>query len=326
MPFRIRVSLAILLSLLSLLAIGPLITPVRPLQNTVSAESLADSDSQFLGLDTLKLHYKTAGSPGADVAFVLVHGFGSSLYTWHKLMPELATRGFVIAFDRPAFGLTERPLKGQWTGDSPYSQTAQLEQMRELMKALKLKQAVLVGHSSGGALITEFALRYPEQSLAMILLDPAIYITGGPPAWSRFLLQTPQMNRVGPLLMRQFAGEPGTNFLKAAWSKPEKLDDEALAAYQKPLSIDNWDKALWEFSKASQAPNFLKKLGEISIPALVLAGEDDSIVRPELSKRLADELANASFFSFSHCGHVPQEECPQDVMAAITPWLDKTLR
>lgn len=325
MPFRIKISLAILLSLLTLVIVGPLITTVRPLENTVEAQSLADTDSQFIDLPGLKVHYKTAGDPAAKHTFILMHGFGSSLYSWHNLMPVLAEQGYVIAFDRIAFGLTERPLKGTWKGESPYSDKAQREQLLEFMDALGISKAVFVGHSSGAALAAEFALEHPEKVEALVLFDPAVFRTGGAPAWSRFLLNTPQMNRIGPLLMRQFGGEPGINFLKAAWNDPAKLTDADMAAYQKPLTINDWDKALWELSKANQNTNLAKSLAQLQQPVLVLAGEEDKVVPLEFSQRLADELGNAEFKTFANCGHVPQEECSEEVVPEVLSWLAKTL-
>ena len=325
MPFRIKISLAVLLSLLTLLIIGTLITTVRPLENTVDSESLADADSQFIDLRDLKVHYKTAGDPNSETSFILLHGFGSSLYTWHELMPVLAERAYVVAFDRIAFGLTERPLKEDWTGKSPYSQAAQREQLLELMNALGIDKAVLIGHSSGAALAAEFALERPEKVEALLLFDPAVYRTGGAPAWTKFLLNTPQMNRIGPLLMRQFGGEPGLNFLKAAWADPDKLTDADMAAYQRPLSIHDWDKALWELSKANQNSNLAKRLAELRPPVLILSGEEDKVVPLELSQRLAADLDTATLISFERCGHVPQEECPEERIPELLERLDKTL-
>ncbi|MCA9836138.1 MAG: alpha/beta hydrolase [Trueperaceae bacterium] len=325
MPFRIKVSLAVLLSLLTLLFVGPLITTVPPLENTVSAVSLADADSKFIDLGDLNVHYKTAGDPAADHVFILIHGFGSSLYTWHKLMPALAEQGYVLAFDRIAFGLTERPMRGDWTGESPYSDGAQREQLVELMTALGIDKAVLLGHSSGGALAAEFALEYPDKVEALVLFDPAVFRTGGAPAWSRFLLHTPQLNRIGPLIMRQFGGEPGQNFLKSAWYDPEKLSDDDRAAYQETLSVHDWDKALWELSKANQNTNLSKQLGAIEQPVLLISGEEDKVVPLDYTQRLADELGQAELETFSACGHIPQEECPDRVIPAVLAWLNTTL-
>lgn len=321
MPFRIRISLAILLGLFSLLFVGPFITPVRPLTDTLPIEDLIDADSQFIELNDLKVHYKTAGDPDSELKFVLLHGFGASTYTWHKLMPELAKIGFVVAFDRPAFGFTERPLKDDWT-ENPYTPEAQRDLTLKLMDALSMEQAILVGHSSGSAVALEVALEKSARVSALVLLDATIYDGGGVPAGLRFIMYTPQMTRIGPLLMRQFDAKPGKDFLKNAWHAPENITDETFFAYQKPRQVNDWDKALWEFSKASRNQNLPARLTDVKQPSLVMTGADDSLVPARFSEQLAQDLAAAEFVEFPDCGHMPQEECPQAVMQSLLAWLE----
>lgn len=324
MPFRIKVSIVILCSLLGLLLIGPLIVPIAPLADTVPERELAQDDSRFVEVGGLELHYLSAGEAVAgQPVFVLLHGFGSSSESWRRVMPRLAEFGRVVAFDRPAFGLSERPMPGEWRGRNPYTPEAQLELTLALMDALGLEKAILVGNSSGGALAAQLALEHPERVAGLVLVDAAVYRGGGAPAWSRFLLNTPQLNRIGPLLMRQLSGESGQSFLEAAWSDPSRIDEATRAAYQRPLRAENWDRALWELSKASREPELAPYLAEIEQPALVMTGAEDRIVPPELSQRLADELPNAVLASFEDCGHLPQEECPEPFMLALENWLEQ---
>ena len=129
------VGLGIVVILLIALLVGPLFVPVPPLTGTVEAATLVDADSRFvdlpLGSDTLSVHYKEAGDPGRSL--VLLHGFGASLFSWREVMAPLAATNQVIAFDRPAFGLTERPLRetwgtvSDWAAGIPYSAEAQAD-------------------------------------------------------------------------------------------------------------------------------------------------------------------------------------------------------
>ena len=97
MPFRIKVSLAALVFVLTLLLVGPLVVPIPPLSDTVPAAQLADPDSRFIKVDGLSVHYKTSSLTPPDDAptFVLLHGFGSSIYTWHKVMDTVRRFGAV---------------------------------------------------------------------------------------------------------------------------------------------------------------------------------------------------------------------------------------
>ena len=306
----------LLAAFILILAVGPFLIPVPPLENTVSVEELTDADSKFVEVNGVDVHYKTWGE--GEPTFILLHGFGASLFSWREVTEPLSKFGTVIAYDRPAFGLTERPL--EWEGESPYGPQAQVDIVVGLMDKLNIEKAILVGNSAGGTISMQVALQHPERVEALILVDAAVYAGGGAPAWSKFILKTPQMNHVGPLIARQLQAQ-GTEFLKTAFHDPTKITPEIFAGYQKPLQIENWDKALWQLTIASEESGLADRVNEISMPALVITGDDDRIVPTEQSLRLADELPNAELKVIAQSGHLPHEETPVEFMQAVTDFL-----
>ena len=70
-----------LLILLLILLVGPFLVPVPPVPVTVPAQQLADSDSHFIQINGLNVHYKLMGQ--GQPVFILLHGFGASLFSWH---------------------------------------------------------------------------------------------------------------------------------------------------------------------------------------------------------------------------------------------------
>lgn len=312
-----RIAGIIFMITLAIPLIGPFLIPVLPLENTVSAESLADADSQFIEVNGLNIHYKKYGS--GEPVFILLHGFGASLFSWREVTEPLAELGTVIAYDRPAFGLTERPM--EWEGESPYSQEVQIQLVIGLMDALGVEKAILVGNSAGGTISMLTALQYPERVESLILVDPAVYAGGGAPAWSRSLLKTPQMNRVGPLIARQIQTR-GPELVELAWHDPSKITPDVMEGYQKPLRVENWDKALWYLTVSSRESGLAERLEELTLPILVITGDDDRIVPTEQSVRLAGELPNASLVVIPQSGHVPHEETPAEFMQAVIQFLE----
>ena len=312
-----RIAGAFLGVLLIIVLVGPFLIPVPPLENTVPAETLADEDSLFIEVNGVKVHYKTYGQ--GEPVFVLLHGFGASLFSWREVTAPLAEMGTVIAYDRPAFGLTERPL--DWEGESPYSQDAQVELVIGLMDALGVEQAILVGNSAGGTISMLTALKYPQRVQSLILVDPAVYAGGGAPGWIRPLLGTPQMRHLGPLVARQIQTR-GPELVELAWHDPTRLTSEIMEGYQKPLRVDNWDKALWELTVSSRESGLAERLSEFDLPVLVITGDDDRIVPTEQSLQLAKEIPNAQLVVIPQCGHVPHEECPDVFMQAVTDFLE----
>jgi pimeloyl-ACP methyl ester carboxylesterase len=322
--------LILLAVVLLLLLVGPFLVPIPPLQGTVPTEQLADPDSRFVDVNGLKVHYKIAGQ-GKPV-LVLLHGFLASLFSWREVMAPLAQRGTVIAFDRPAFGLTERPMPGEWQGENPYASEYQAKLTVGLLDALGVDKAILVGNSAGGSVSVLTTLRYPERVQALVLVDAAIYSGGSgrftePPAAAgpsllRPLFQTPQMRRLGPLFVRSIT-QWGEDFGRSAWHDPSRLTPQIWEGYKKPLQAQDWDRALWEFTASSQPLHLAELLGQIRLPALVITGDDDRIVPTAQSVRLAGELPNASLQIIANCGHVPHEECPEPFLQAVNDFLDK---
>lgn len=298
--------------------VGPLVIPFPPLLEPVSVTELADPDGQFIEVNGIQVHYKIAGT--GEPVMILLHGFGASTYTWHKVMATLADRGTVIAFDRPAFGLTERPLPGSWTDENPYTSDFSANLTIGLMDQLGVDKAFLVGHSAGAGIAVQTALAHPKRVSGLVLVDPALSGRPGMPDW---LENTPQMKRLGPFLARSLSGKEGDAFLEASWYDFSKFTEADREAYRKPLRVADWDVALWEFTKANQTTDLSSQLGEIQVPVLVIHGKDDRIIPITEGERIAEALPDAQFEVVLACGHLPQEECPDAFLIAIENYLQQ---
>ncbi|MEW6180884.1 MAG: alpha/beta hydrolase [Chloroflexota bacterium] len=316
-PLRL-IGIFMLVGLL-VITIGPLVIPIPPLPDPLPLSAVVDEDSRFIEVNGIDVHYKQYGS--GEPVMILLHGFGASTFSWREVMKPLSEYGTVIAFDQPAFGLTERPMPGEWEGESPYTLNSQINLLIGLMDRLNVEKAVLIGNSAGGTVAAAAALAHPQRVPALVLVDAAIYAGGGAPAWIRPLLKTPQFDRLGPWFARSIAGEQGDAFLRAAWHDPSKITDEIIAGYREPLRVANWDRALWELTKVSGESQLVERLDELNLPVLVITGDDDRIVPTAESLRLANDLPNARLAVLENCGHVPQEECPRPFLKAVVDFL-----
>jgi pimeloyl-ACP methyl ester carboxylesterase len=301
--------------------LGPFLVPITPLAGLHPPEFLADSDSQFIEINGLTVHYKKFGQ--GEPVFIFLHGFGASLYSWNSVMQPLSMSGTVIVFDRPAFGLTERPLI--WKGANPYTPQAQVELVTGLMDSFDIKQAILVGNSAGGTIAMQFALAHKERIKALILVDPAVYNGGGAPSWLRPLFSSAQMHHLGPLVARQLKSR-GDEFLNLAWHDPSRIPPLTRDLYKKSFLVENWDKALWELTIVSQPADLQNQIDKLTLPVLVITGDDDRIVPTRESLRLAEELPNASLVVIQQAGHLPHEEQPVVFVDAVNTYVNSLLR
>ncbi len=305
--------------LLAAAIILPLVVPIPPAGDTHPARDLAFPDSQFIEVNGLEVHVQQSGNGGLPL--VLLHGFGASTFSWHEVLGPLAVDRLVVAFDRPGFGLTERPMP-PFPGDfNPYTQSAQVDLLLGLMDTLGIERAVLVGNSAGGTVALMTALEHPERVAKLVLVDPGVYAGGGgAPGWARFLLNLPQVRRIGPLFVRNIR-EWGLEMVATAWHDPAKITSEVIAGYTRPLQAENWDRALWELTLASRDSDLPARLGELEMPVLVITGDDDRIVPTADSVRVAGEIRGAELVIIPACGHVPQEECPKAFLEAVETFL-----
>jgi len=294
--------------------------PVKPLKNTSPVKELADCDSKFIEVDGLEIHYKQSGQSEQDL--VLLHGFGASLFSWHEVTAPLAQFGVVITYDRPAFGLTERPMLEDWERENPYPNTYQPKLLVALMDKIGIEKAILIGNSAGGTLAVQTALEYSERVEALVLISPAIITSEGTPSFLAQLFGLPAIDRIGPLITRFFLSRSDV-FIKNAWHDPAKIPPKTIDGYKKILLADNWDKALWEFVKASKQIDLVEELDELNLPILVVAGDDDRIVSTADSVRVAGLIPGAQLVILPECGHVPQEECPEEFLMAVEKFLDQ---
>jgi pimeloyl-ACP methyl ester carboxylesterase len=314
-----KITLIIIASLLVLLVLGPLVIPIPPAKNTQPVQAFTDADSQFVEINGLNVHYKMAGA--GNPVFILLHGFGASTFSWREVIEPFSNYGTVIAYDRPAFGLTERPVT--WEGENPYSMESNVAILLGLMDAMGVEEAILVGNSAGGTVATAFTLAHPGRVQALIEVDAAIYQTMPDSPLLTWFLNTPQMDRLGPLVARWAANRQADAFLASAWYDTVILEQnpQIIEGYFIPFEVDHWDRALWEHTQVTRSPDLADRLDEIEVPTLVISGQYDQIVPLELSQQLAADIPGATLTVLPNCGHLPQEECPGAFLAAIDNFL-----
>jgi len=275
----------------------------------------ADPDSKFMAVDGLAVHYKLRGT--GDPVFLLLHGFGASVFSWRKVTEPLARLGSVVAFDRPGFGLTDRPMPDRWLSGSPYGEDAYARLTAGLMDGLGIGRAILVGHSAGGELAVRVALRHPERVTGLVLEAPALkgYHYRLPHA-VRWFLSTRPARMAGPRLARAMVGRL-SRLIDISWHDTTKLDEETLAGYRRPLRTMNWDRALWEIIIAPKGEPMARRLGELRVPVLFVTGDDDRIVLARMTREAAAQVPGSALVVIANCGHLPHEECPAEFVAAV---------
>ena len=322
MKLRTKVILG---SLAAALLVGPFLVPVNStgtLTNKEAAAELWGDRSEFVEVLDHEVHLVTAGDENSDRLILLLHGFGASAFSWRDVLEPLSGHGFVVAYDRAAFGFTERPTSWEV---NPYSSAGQLQVIDELVNRFgEGKEVVLVGHSAGGSLAAAYALDNQSKLSGLVLEAPAIYSTGGSAGWFNWIFDVPQLNHLGPLAVASIATS-GLDLLDRSYNDPSQITDEVLAGYTAPLKVAGWERAFWEFNKAPRSLGVAERLSELTMRTLVITGDNDVVVATADSIRLASELPDAELVIVPETGHLPNEEKPREFATAIIQYLS-TLR
>jgi epoxide hydrolase 4 len=278
----------------------------------------------FVETNRIRLH---CISQGEGELVVLLHGFPEFWYSWRYQIPALSRYFKVVVPDLRGYNDSDKP-------DSGYDLDTLSADILGLIEALGYKSARIVGHDWGGAIGWHLAQKFPR------ILDRLAILNAPHPqrflqelsgnvdrlhrSWYFLLFQVPgipewliqnNLKEVVKNLFREQAVRKGafsredTQIYQEALAKPGVLS--AIANYYRHfLSPENW---LVHWGKSPEP---------ITVPTLVLWGEEDSLLSKTLTEGL-DRLIAAPFKLrlIPQCGHWIQQEVPQTVNRELLAFL-----
>lgn len=309
------------LVVLALLLIVPFLIPVET-SGTRAYKEVAGDGATFTTAQDVEIFYEKtdfvcqeAKDCSNPPVIFLMHGFGANTFSYREVTEPLSQLGDVVAFDRPGFGLTERPTS--WEGENPYGSVGHDLILDQLIDEFAGdRDVILVGHSAGGTLAAQYVVDNKDAVKGLILISPAILSTGGSPSWLNWVFSIPQLDHLGPLLVSSIASS-GMDLLNESWYNQDLITEEVTAGYRKPLEIIGWERGFWEFNRAPRQFDVKDRLDEITIPTLLITGSSDTVVATADTEALASLIKDSVLFVIPESGHLAQEETPEDTMKAI---------
>lgn len=267
------------------------------------------------GDTTIKLAYRERGQ-GAPV--LLIHGFGANAYTWRHLEPVLAQNRRVIVIDLKGFGQSDKPI------DERYSVLDQAALVERFIEQKQLTNLTVIGHSLGGGVALMMALnevpKRHKRIARIALLDTVAYEQNIPLAFS--ILRMPVIGPMSTFLVPKEL--QARTALRIAFRDDSKFDRNDVAEYAGPLHERGSQHALI-FSARQIIPENIGELSAryptIRIPAMILWCSHDKVIRPNIGWRLHQALPRSTFRVLHDCGHIPQEEDPQETARILTDFI-----
>jgi pimeloyl-ACP methyl ester carboxylesterase len=257
---------------------------------------------------------------GQGRPILLLHGFAASSYTWHAIIPELAKNHRVIAVDLRGFGASDKP------DDDHYSIQDQAEAIQAFIEQENLRDLTVIGHSFGGGITLSMVLNAQGQKKPrirnMVLIDTIAYRQPIPIFFK--LLQIPMVGDISmSLVPPEVTAEQG---LRLAYYDKDKITGQDIAEYSNTLYSSAAKHAL-AMTIEKLVPDNIDDLANryrtIKTPTLIVWCEQDKVVPVALGQLLHQNMQSSEFTLFTHCGHMPQEEKPEDTLAAIQAFLKR---
>ncbi len=279
----------------------------------------------FEGFD-LRMAYmdiKPANPNGISV--LLFHGKNFGGYYWTNVIRGLVKKGYrVIAPDQIGFGKSSKPFIN-------YSFHTLAAFNRQLMDSLGIDKAIVMGHSMGGMLATRFALLYPAETIQLVLENPI-----GLEDYRRFVpyIEPERMYREELKTTPESVKRYYQNSYFVEW-KPEYDELVRIASGVTGSSeFPRYAKVSALTSQMIYEQPVVYEFPLLKVPVLLLIGTQDKTIVGKgrlsadeqtkygqynvLGKKTASSIPGAQLIEFTHSGHIPHLEIPDEFMKALT--------
>ena len=253
----------------------------------------------------LRVHYTDEGNRNGRT-LIFVHGFAASVHAWRPWIERLRNDYRLIAIDLPGHGLTEAPANYRASLDM------NVEIVGSLADHAGVERFVLAGNSMGGAVSLVFAMKHPERLDGLVLVDAAGWPgadgerRGGPPGMFALL-----NNPIGRAIIKWFDPRMfATGGLKSAYLDETLVTKDLVDRYgELALAPGHRDVLLTQNSRSDALSN-TASFTKISVPTLVMSGEQDKLIPVHDSRAIAAAIPSATLVTYPDGGHVPMEQLP----------------
>lgn len=270
-------------------------------------------EDQYVWVGDIKTRYWRLGDRGT--AILLLHGIGSCVETWTLNMLALAQHHQVYAVDLVGSGRSDKP-------PGAYALTDLTAFVKAFMEVLAIDRPSLIGNSMGGGIALQFALTYPQDVAALVLVNslglgqrisPSLQLANLPIVDKLY-----QPTRISTAL-----------FLKQIVFDQSLVTDDWIDLYHEILTLPGAKEALfaqiranigWRGVRPSLYRPILDRLQTIEIPTLVVWGKQDPVL-PVSQAQAAQRLPNVRLHLFDACGHWTHLEKAKEFNAQVLEFL-----
>ncbi|PWT90574.1 MAG: hypothetical protein C5B55_09510 [Blastocatellia bacterium] len=291
----------------------PISTSPLPLVANDNNAQCEQPTEHFINIDNTRVRYVEAGT---GPVVVMIHGNAGSVDDFDfKSLGLLCLAHRVIAVDRPGHGKSDRP------DGSAATLQYQTRLLYQTLLHLGISRPTLVGHSWGGALALAYAVEYPNDVSAIVLLAPAAYADNNENQFLRAILKTPVIGDVSLDVGRILFGK---QILKKELKRafyPDAVPDEYLR-YASSLWLHHSQLRAYfedEFSLNKDLEKISKHYPDIRIPVVIVTGDHDKVVSAKHNAyHLNSSISQSKLVELKNTGHQVPQTHPESIYNALT--------
>ncbi len=266
-----------------------------------------------------EVHIRDQGNKDKPPIFLL-HGSNASLHTWEPLVAQLKDDYRLISFDLPGHGLTGA------TSQEDYSNIAMANFTREVIELYDFNSVTLVGNSMGGGVALRYALMYPREVNALVLVSSGgIERDEGDSSVGAFALVS---SDIALRLMRYFTPRfLVAHTLEGVVADPDNfVTDEMVTRYWELLRMaGSRDASIKRFSEANLEPSLEPLLRAVDPATLLIWGSQDRLIDPKYGIAMNTLIIGSLLKLYPQAGHLAHEEMPEQTAADIRAFLNRAL-
>jgi len=260
------------------------------------------------------IHFRVKGNGPHHVLFL--HGFGASLLTWDDILPFFSPHEYTLhLLDLKGHGASVQNFRGDF---SP-QQNARI--ISAYIRSSGIFQVTVIGHSFGGSVGMLAALDLPQ--ITRLILIGAPLFPQKIPKFMRIM----GIPLIGPLLTKTSSARTiARQALEKVFFHHERITEQHVQRYALFYSSLASIRALACTVRQIIPPDIdriIDRVATLSLPVLLLWGEQDRIVNPSQGMKLHATLKKSRMILIPDCGHNPHEELPLITYTLIRDFLQK---
>jgi pimeloyl-ACP methyl ester carboxylesterase len=253
-------------------------------------------------IDGNKIRYLEEGT--TKNTLILLHGLGASAERWEDVIPLFAKKFRVIVPDLIGFGYSDKP-------SIDYTTDYFAEFMSKFVEKVGIEEMSIIGSSLGGQIAAEFIINQNADVKKLVLVSPSGVMKHSTPALDAYISAALYPNTDSALNAFQ------------VMSGRKKIDEKIVSGFIERMQLPNAKMAFMStLLGLSNSKVVTEKLQLITIPTLIVWGENDPVIPIEYAQSFISGINDCRFYKMIGCAHTPYVEKPEKFFQIVSDFLN----